>query len=348
MSLKRSDSVSLTCVLLLSSIFLASGPLIADGTPRISPISQERYVETSASVSAGAATDGDDDYDEAQDHTSFVSGVSSYASVSGGSGGAIARGQASQSSTIGTDWIESHSRTSFDLGGSGFDAHAAGRGTSEMSVTFLLNEESDYVLQGTLNSGYGGLEYVSLTGPAGSIHEIHIWYPVAVQEWGTLPAGEYTFEVRSQAADNVFYLGTAIFGDSEHDVVLQFGPPGWAGPGGEVPDGSDVPGGPPVQVERLDDGFVHLSWGRSCRAGDGDYAVYEGVLGDPRSLVPVICSTAGQLEHEFQPVEDAAWFVVVPTDGVTEGSYGDTSEGAERVPSSTACWPLQLGEPVCP
>jgi hypothetical protein len=331
------------------SILAASNPPIAAETPRISPVSQERYVETYAGAAAGAQSDGDSDYDEASEYTPFDSVVNSQAHASDGPNSAWALASASQSSTIGTDWIESHSDTWCYVAGSG-DNSISSRGTSEMSVTFMLTETSDYQLQGTLNpSGELGTGYVSLTGPAGPIHDIYTWWPEVVQEWGSLPAGEYTFEVRSEAEINIWYLGTVVEGGSSHDIVLQFGPPGWAGPGGEVPDGSDVPGGPPLHVDRLDGGSVRLTWGPSCRSGDDDYAVYEGELGDPLSLGRVSCSTGGELEYVFQPLQRrGSWFIVVPTDGVTEGSYGDTSEGVERVPSSTACWRQQLGDPVCP
>jgi hypothetical protein len=331
------------------SILAASNPPIAAEAPRISPIFQERYVETYAGAAAGTQSDWDADYDEAPDYTPFDSAVNSQANASDGPNSAWALATAGQSSTIGTAWIESHSHTAFMVAGSGENALNS-RGTSEMSATFILAEDSDYQLQGTLNPGVeGGTEYLSLTGPSGPIHDIYTWSPEVVQEWGSLPAGEYTFEARSEAEMNIWYLGTMVDGGSSHDVVLQFGPPGWAGPGGEVPDGSDVPGGPPLHVDRLDGGFVRLTWGPSCRGGDDDYAVYEGELGDPLSLARVSCSTGGELEYEFQPLERrGSWFIVVPTDGVTEGSYGDTSEGVERVPSSTACWPQQLGDPVCP
>jgi hypothetical protein len=331
------------------SILAASNPPIAAETPRISPVSQERYVETFAGAAAGAQSDSDSDYDEASEYTPFDSVVNSLAHASDGPNSAWAQASASQSSTIGTDWIESHSDTWCYVAGIGENS-ISGRGTSEMSVTFVLAETSDYQLQGTLTpSGELGTGYVSLTGPAGPIHDIYTWWPEVVQEWGSLTAGEYTFEVRSEAEINISYLGTVVEGGSSHDVVLQFGPPGWAGPGGEVPDGSDATGGPPLHVNRLDGGSVRLTWGPSCRSGDDDYAVYEGELGDPLSLGRVSCSTGGELEYAFQPLpRRGSWFIVVPTDGVTEGSYGDTSEGIERVPSSTACWPQQLGDPVCP
>jgi len=349
MSPNRTRGVLPGCLLLLSSLHAASGPPIAAGTPRISPVSQERFVETLAGAAAGAQSDFDSDYDEAPDQTPFDSAVNSQASASDGPSSGWALSSAGQRSTIGTDWIESHSGTAVIVAGSGENSLTS-RGTSEMSVTFTLTESSDYQLQGTLNPDIeGGSEYVSFTGPAGPIHEIYTWWPEVVQEWGNLPAGEYTFEVRSRAEMNISYLGTMVEGSSNHDVTLQFGPPGWAGPGGEVPDGSDPTGGPPLHVDRLDDGFVRLTWGPSCRAADHDYAVYEGELGDPLSLARVSCSTGGQLEYEFQSQQrHGSWFIVVPNDGVAEGSYGDTSEGVERVPSFTACWPQQLGDPVCP
>ena len=60
---------------------------------------------------------------------------------------------------------------------------------------------------------------------------------------------------------------------------------------GRVPDGGSWPARP-LTVERAAGGQVTLRWAPSCRAGDTDYAVYEGVLGEFYERLPMTCTTA--------------------------------------------------------
>ena len=118
------------------------------------------------------------------------------------------------------------------------------------------------------------------------------------------------------------------------------------GAGGRIPGGSDA-GIPPLHLEKLAGDAVRLLWSPSCRPEDLDFAIYEGRLGTFTDPLPATCSTAGQLEWEVTPTFDRAYFVVVPTDGRIEGSYGASST-AERAPSTAACRPQELSMPVCP
>jgi len=117
-----------------------------------------------------------------------------------------------------------------------------------------------------------------------------------------------------------------------------------------VPDGAQAPG-PPLMVSMAGapsaPGDLALSWGSSCRSGDTDYAVYEGVLGDFTSHVPRLCSTGGATAATLTPASGNRYYLVVPLspDGV-EGSYGTTSAGQERPASAAACRPQAVG--ACP
>jgi hypothetical protein len=107
-------------------------------------------------------------------------------------------------------------------------------------------------------------------------------------------------------------------------------------PSGSVPDGSEVPG-PPLTVAKALNNRIELSWADSCGA-DSDFEIYEGELnGDFANHVPRFCSTGGSPVKMFVPIESSAYYLVVPTNGTVEGSYGVDGDGAERPPGAAAC-----------
>ncbi len=110
--------------------------------------------------------------------------------------------------------------------------------------------------------------------------------------------------------------------------------------GGTVPDGASVPG-PQLTVQRAEGKRIALAWGASCRAGDGDYAVYEGLLGDFDSHLPHRCSTGGATALTYRPREGSLYILVLPRDARHEGSYGTASGGGERPASAAPCLPQQ-------
>jgi hypothetical protein len=107
--------------------------------------------------------------------------------------------------------------------------------------------------------------------------------------------------------------------------------------------------GAPLTIARAgaDASGVTLAWGPSCRAGDGDYAVYEGTLGNFISHVPLTCTTGGALSFSFVPGGGNRYYLVVPHNADNEGSYGTDSAGQEREASKVACLPQAIA-PQCP
>jgi hypothetical protein len=105
---------------------------------------------------------------------------------------------------------------------------------------------------------------------------------------------------------------------------------------GSVPDGL---AGTPLTVVRTPTGDVELDWGASCRTGDADYAVYEGVLGTFTSHPARFCTTNGETTRTFTPAGGNSYYLVVPTHADREGSYGLDSAGHERPASQAACFP---------
>ena len=85
-----------------------------------------------------------------------------------------------------------------------------------------------------------------------------------------------------------------------------------------------------------------MSWNTGCSANDGDYAVYQGTLGDFTSHVPLVCTTNGQKFHVFTPGPGNLYYLVVPKSSNAEGSYGTNSQNIERSPSASACAPQSI------
>jgi hypothetical protein len=117
------------------------------------------------------------------------------------------------------------------------------------------------------------------------------------------------------------------------------------GGAGVVPDGGPIPG-PPLQVVRTAQGELILSWGDSCQAGDIDYAVYEGTIGEGfTSHAPLTCSTGGATTITIAPGPGSHYYLIVPLNGLREGSYGFDSSGRSRPTSVDPCLPQEWSCP---
>jgi hypothetical protein len=110
---------------------------------------------------------------------------------------------------------------------------------------------------------------------------------------------------------------------------------------GAVPDGGTVPG-PPLVVEPGAAGSLVLTWAASCLSTDSDYAVYEGSLGDFASHTPAACSTDGMTTVTLTPTAGNTYYLVVPTNALSEGSHGIRSNGDQRGPGPVTCLPLSV------
>src|SRR5213594_678857 len=89
------------------------------------------------------------------------------------------------------------------------------------------------------------------------------------------------------------------------------------------------------------------SWGSSCARGDTDYEIYEGTLGSYYSHTRKFCTTGGSTTLTFPQPSRSAYYLVVPKDAVSEGSYGRASNGSELPQGTTACLPQQISQ-LCP
>jgi hypothetical protein len=109
---------------------------------------------------------------------------------------------------------------------------------------------------------------------------------------------------------------------------------------GRVPDGST---GTPLRVFKSGASQIQLTWGASCLANDTDYEIYEGAIAKPfAGHASRFCTTSGALSMTFTPAAGSAYYLVVPRNGGSEGSYGTTSAGAERPAGVNACAPRKF------
>ena len=81
-------------------------------------------------------------------------------------------------------------------------------------------------------------------------------------------------------------------------------------------------------------------------APNGLRLLYEGVLGSYSSHVPVVCTTGGTPSATFTPGALNRYYLVVPHNGTSEGSYGTGQGNLERSASASACRPRQVA--ACP
>lgn len=107
---------------------------------------------------------------------------------------------------------------------------------------------------------------------------------------------------------------------------------------GSVPDGKSV-AGTPLLLDKVGN-QVQLTWGGSCSSSDTHYGVYEGFLGLFYTHFSKLCDIGAQMTT-FTPGSSDHYYLVVPTDGTEEGSYGRDGEAIERPRGGGACKPQQ-------
>ncbi len=120
-------------------------------------------------------------------------------------------------------------------------------------------------------------------------------------------------------------------------------------------DGCAAAPAPPLEVTRDPaTGDLTLTWGGSCLASDTDFGIYEGNLGTfyNHTAKPGWCSTGGALTATFPDPNPALsfYYLVVPRNGVREGSYGEARPagtcGGERPAGIVQCLPQEIA--MCP
>lgn len=158
------------------------------------------------------------------------------------------------------------------------------------------------------------------------------WHAQAV-----VPANQTHHEVTGRFDGEHFYRVRSVYTDrsasafSNVEAILVQGP---GTPAGRVPAGDPEA---PLTVALNPNGDLTLQWGASCLQTDTDYEVYEGTIGAYYSHSPKLCSTGGSLSATFTPGSGSRYYLIVPRNTSSEGSYGLDSNGDERPAGSPAC-----------
>ena len=204
---------------------------------------------------------------------------------------------------------------------------------------------SDYPNLGTLDEPDEGAARIDV-GDEVEIGLIQAW-PLNPTGLGWIdPSGWTVFGIRTGFdVDNVWFPGVAtglhVQIRSSHSYTVgprltvdyASAPEPTAGPAGSVDT---------LTLSKESDGSVTLNWGTSCVAGDSDYEIYEGTLGDFAGHAPRFCSSGGETAKTFMPASGDVYYFVVPRSADQEGSYGVDSGGTERPASGAACVPQGL------
>jgi hypothetical protein len=161
----------------------------------------------------------------------------------------------------------------------------------------------------------------------------------------SIPANklEGTFDVATFDINGDTFLDLVIGRCSGTEVYVNL-PPG--PPSGSIPDGDEVPGSQLLVSRGLGNQII-LSWDDSCTLDDTDYEIYEGRLdiGDFDVHAKKVCSTGGVKSLAVSTESDvSSYYLVVPTNGIFEGSYGTKSNGSQRPQGVPACRAQALGE----
>lgn len=233
-----------------------------------------------------------------------------------------------------SDWGEGSSDAAFQEGG----GVASTQGDATWRHTFYATQfwstvGGDFVAQASASQSVAGTTGFYVWGPTPQM-------TADVQGWLDDPTGNHGWIL----VGNEGQLQSARRFDSRENLQASVRPTltieytvGSTNGVGRVPDGASIPG-TPLTLVREQTGEITLTWSPSCNAGDGDYAVYEGVLGDFASHVSRACSTGEATLLTLTPSAASAFYLVVPHNASAEGSYGTDSQGAERPQSASACF----------
>jgi len=222
-----------------------------------------------------------------------------------------------------TDWSEGSSNPAGEEGG-GTDSE---RGDSTWLHTnygdfFWTNPGGDFDPAVSAVTDVGGTLIGYSWGGPGLIADVQDMLDNPANNFGWLVLGE---EV-TLGSTKRFGSREAPLARNRPRLIVTFTDP--AGASGRVPDRPSD--GVPLRAARQPGGAVKLDWSASCLPSDLDYGVLEGTIGLAGSDVPRLCSTGGALTATLAPANKQAYFLVVPINGLVEGSHGLVSGGIER------------------
>ena len=251
------------------------------------------------------------------------------------------------SRTIAGDEVVALHRLLGDWGEAGSDAggQEGGGAPSQSGDATWIHTFFDTDSWGSAGGDFAATQSASTTvGGTGSytwgstpdmVADVQGWVDDPSQNFGWILIGDESVPQTAKRFDSKDHPTASV----RPTLTVEFDPP--AAGSGRVPDGDDVPGQQLV-VTKESNGEISLDWAASCLGSDNDYEVYEGDLRTRDSHTELFCSTGGATTITFAPSIGQRYYLIVPTDGVDEGSYGADRTGAERPICMTSCLPQQI------
>ncbi len=242
--------------------------------------------------------------------------------------------------------------------GGTFSLHTAGGalGLSEAAdidaLTRLAN--GDLVLSFEEPETIGGTPVLSgdlvlLSGGSLSLHQSGVglglpeYTNIVGLDW-TEAGGWYFMFGEPTTVTATTYLPGQIAHHDGVDVALFFSEVAF--PAANASVGLSLPGSPgdvPGLTLDRNGPLVEMTWNASCSTEATDYAVFEGALGNWSSHSEIQCSTGSTTSASVLPADGDRYYLVVPRNGMFEGSYGRNSNSTERpIGVSTCTTPQRL------
>ncbi len=86
-----------------------------------------------------------------------------------------------------------------------------------------------------------------------------------------------------------------------------------------------------LQIQKVTPARIHPYWDASCSGADIDYAIYRGFMTDFTAHASLHCTTGGALDLNIGLGPGDLYYLIVPTDGLVDGSYGQGQNGERPV-----------------
>lgn len=201
---------------------------------------------------------------------------------------------------------------------------------------FWSNAGGDFAAIASASQSVGGTGAYTWGSTPDMVADVQGWLDDPGQNFGWILIGNEAVTGSAKRFDSREHPTSSV----RPELLVEYDAPVQAA--GRVPDGDEV-AGDPLLVTKEAGGDITLDWSSSCLATDTDYEIYEGDLTSPDSHTERFCSTGGATSITFTPAADQRYYLIVPTNGVNEGSYGTDSSGVQRPIGIQVCLPRQIG-----
>lgn len=194
------------------AVLLAAGG--ADAAMTI--VSQTRSVRATANATSNTEFDSDEQEFEAPDEGPFVEGAGVFATTSGSE----SSGSGTQNSSLSPNLLQAAGTCGMYALSYEQNAIASASGSSLFDVTFDVDTESSFALQGTISGFDDGHTDVLLSGPGGVIYEDSAFNgEILLDVTGSMVPGQYRLKILANGSVFGFFASKA-YASGDFDATL--------------------------------------------------------------------------------------------------------------------------------